>query len=429
MISDILWTFILIVFAFTGLKRPYIALSGVIFVDILKPQSLSFSFLAGKPVSFAMTLILLFSMILNFNQISKPKSLAPIFLLIVFLCWITITTFNAEFQFAWIKFNYVFKTILFSLFIPFILNSRIKIDTFIAILVSSISFYTIALGMTTLAGGGGYGKVLFHMNTSNTGMAESSTMAMVAVLNIPLIIYLSQSSVFKHRIKYLPVTSKLLIFASLLSVVGTAARTGLVGLLAYAGLIISRTKHKFRFASALILAVAIFIPFAPQQWLNRMETITSAEKDSSAYGRIVVWKWTIDYVNSRPIFGGGFLSHMANAGQLYKYIDEDINISHTQTGKAYHNIFFEVLGEQGYVGLFIYLSIVWYTYKNTAKLKKLNTPLDAEWLTSAATAIQDALILYCICGMFIGVAYYPWVFYFFTLTISMVSQRDKIKGF
>jgi putative inorganic carbon (HCO3(-)) transporter len=429
MFSDILWTFIIILFIILGIRRPYIALSGVVFVDILKPQTLSFSFLAGKPVSLIMTAILLISICLNYKEVQRPKKLFPIFLIMLFMIWTTITTYKAEFQAAaWFKHDYVFKTILFSLFIPFILNSRIKLDTFIAILVCSISFYTVALGMTTVAGGGGYGKALFHANTSNTGMTESSTMAMVAVINIPFIIYLANYSVFKEKISHINLTSKLLIFSSAMSVVGTAARTGLIGLFALVALRIGRSKYKLRFVLLILVTFMLALPFAPQNWLDRMSTIKSASGDSSAYGRIVVWRWTIDYVSDRPIFGGGFQSYLANAGQLNKYIMEETSISHTQTGKAFHNIYFEVLGEHGYVGLIQYLLMIWLVFKFTSRLKKKGHQSSDAWIGQASVALQDALIIYCVCGMFIGVAYYPWLYYFLALSVCLFhidNQRGK----
>lgn len=431
MLSDLLWAFLLLFFIVYGIKRPYIALSGVVFVDILKPQVLSFSFLAGKPISLIMTLVLLTSMFINIKQLSIPKKLWPVILICIFMVWITITTYHAYFQlYAWHKYNFVIKAILFSLFIPFVINSRIKFDTFIAILICSISYFTIALGMTTAIGGGGYGNTLFNANTSNTGMTESSTMAMVAVMNIPLIIYITNHSIFKDEINFTAFFSKLLIFASIMSVIGTFARTGLIGLFVYGGLQLKRSKKKIRYMSIAMLIFAIAVPFAPQSWLDRMSTINSASDDSSAFGRIVVWKWTLDFVKDNPIYGGGFNAHIANAGQLEQYIDTGMEISHTQTGKAFHNIYFEVWGEHGYPGLLIFLWLIWYVFKTTSTyMKRKKHPVSPHWITHASTAIHDALLIYCVCGLFIGVAYYPWLYYFVALTASLahISINDNPK--
>ena len=305
------------------------------------------------------------------------------------MIWVTITTYKSEFPiYSWYKHDYVIKTILFSLFIPFIIDTRVKFDTFIAILICSISFYTIALGMKSAVGGGGYGQVLIQTRSTNAGMSESSTMSMVAVLNISFIVYVAKYSVFHERVKFLNVTSKLLIFASLMSILGTFARTGLVGLFTWLGLQLQRSKHKSRFLLLIIITIVIALPFVPSTWLERMASITNPTEESSAYGRIVVWKWTLDYAAENPILGGGFNAFLANAGQLDKYIDEDMYVGATKSGKATHNIFMQVLSEHGYVGLLIFLLIILHAYLITRKLQKSQNT--ENWIKYASIAIKDS---------------------------------------
>jgi putative inorganic carbon (hco3(-)) transporter len=426
MLSDLLWTTIILTFVVLGLRNPYIALSGVVFVDILKPQDLSFSFLAGQPVSFTMTAFMLVSMFFNFNQIRLPKKLFPLFLIVFFMIWVTITTYQAVFpHWAWHKYDYVIKTILFSLFVPFVIDNRVKFDTFVAILVSAISFYTVALGLKTVVGGGGYGQVLIQTSSTNSGMAESSTMSMVAVLNIGMALYLANYSVFSDKIRYINLTSRFLIFASVMSIIGTFARTGLVGLFTWIGLQVSRSKKKWKFVIGMVLVVLIVLPFAPPEWLGRMSTITDPTKESSAYGRLVVWQWSIDYSAENALFGGGFNSFIANAGQLAQYAEAGRTIGFAQTGKATHNIFFQVLTEHGYVGFTIFMLMIFQVLIITRRLIKDSAT--ETWIKRASLTIKDSLIVYCICGMFIDIAYYPWLYYFVGLAICLFSINSTLK--
>ena len=428
MLSDILWVLIILLFALPGLKYPYIALCGVIFVDIVKPQTLSYSFLAGKPIALIIALIFFFSLVVNRKQLSIPRKKLSTGLLIFFMAWITLATYNAEFQTAaWMKYDYVIKYLFFPLFIPFVLNNRIRIDTFIAVMVCSIGFFTIVLGVKSIVGGSGYGEQFIFSTQSNTGMTESSTMSMLAVFNLPFIIYIARYSIFKDKIPFLKPTSYFLGLTSLLSVVGSYARTGLVGLFVWVLLLLKETKKKFKYILIIIACIAVSLPFVPDEWVDRMNTITTASSESSAYGRIVVWKWTIDYVKERPIMGGGFYSYLANAGQLDAYIDdEEMVISRASTGKAFHSIYFEVLGELGYVGLFIYLWIIYLAFNLNHVLIKNAKPKD--WVKAQENARKQALLIYCACGLFIGVAYYPWIFYLLGLAVSLDNVCQEESG-
>ena len=428
MLSDILWVFIILLFVLPGLKYPYIALCGVVFVDIVKPQTLSYSFLAGKPIALIVTLIFFFSLVVNRKQLSIPRKKSSSVLLIFFMAWITIATYNAEFQYvAWLKYDYVIKYLFFPLFIPFVINTRTRIDTFIAVMVCSISFFTVVIGMKTLVGEIDYGAQYIFSTQSNTGMTESSTVSMLAIFNLPFIIYIARYSILKDKIPFLMPTSYFLGLTSLLSVVGSYARTGFVGVFVWVLLLLKQTKKKFLYMFIVVTSAAIFLAFVPADWLDRMSTIKTASTDSSAYGRIVVWRWTIDYVKERPIMGGGFHSYLANAGQLDSYIeDKDMVIARVFTGKAFHSIYFEVLGELGYVGLFLYLWIIYLAFNLNHALAKNVKPMN--WVIAQENARKQALLIYCTCGLFIGVAYYPWLFYLLGLAVSLDNVCKQENG-
>ena len=425
MLSDILWSIILLTFAIIGLKHPFIALSNVIFVDLLQPQILSFSFLANKPLSMLVTLAFFMSLALNPKKVNfKIGKFQPI-LLISLMIWITITTNKALFPAAaWFKYDYSFKTILFSLFIPFVLTSRRHLDFFVAVMGAAIFYFTVLGGMKTVFGTTGYGMALINTRAGDSGIVETSTLSMVAVFVIPITFYLLNHSIFKLNIPMFKQLSWGLYLSSVMTVIGTHARTGLVGLFTYFSLLIYKTKYKFKALIGVIVILASIALFAPQNWLDRMNTIQTANKEASALGRIVVWRWTVDFAKDNPIFGGGFDSYKANAGVLYLYTDEDIDMDlRTHSGKAYHNIYFEVLGEHGFVGLFIYLLIIWFTLSKSLAISRRK---DVEpWQREMATLNLRVLIIFCVCGNFIGIAFSPWLYYFSGIAASLHFQVNQ----
>lgn len=418
MLSDILWIILIASFIVFGFKRPYIALSGVLFVDILKPQNLSFGFLANKPLAMIITLLFFLSFALNSKDRKFPAFKWHPILIGLFMIWITVTTFKAEFQFlAWYKHDYSFKTMLFCIFIPFVLNTKKQFNFAIAVIVFSTSYYFVAAGLNTVFGTAYYGAQLVLTRVGDSMMTESSTLAMTAVMIMPLIIFLAKNSVYATKIPFFKLIMALCGFAAVMTIVGSHARTGLVGLAVLGFFIFLKSKQKLKVLSVISIAILFLMTFVSSNYLERMATITESKQESSALGRIIVWKWTLDYVKERPIYGGGFMSYKANAGKLKGYGDENVNVDYKEdSGKAFHNIYIEVLGEHGYVGLAIFLLILYNSWRLNRTVIRAKI---SEWYTAAANALNIALIVFCVCGNFIGVAFSPWPYIFFGFSAAL----------
>jgi len=422
MLSDILWMAIFGCFAFFGVTRPYIALCGVVWIDTLKPQDLSYGLLVGKPISLIASAIFLFSFLLNLKEASIPTKRTPLYVLIIFMGWITLTTYYAFFQQnAWFKYNAAFKTMLITLFFPFVLNTRLKMETFVATLVAATSYYLILGGARSLLGQGQYGSALVQTGVRNSGIGETSTLSMVSVMILPLIFYLYKRSQMFCRDKLFKLFLVGLSFSSVLACVGTYARTGLVGLFVLVSLMFMNAKRKAKPLFMGMIALALLLVLAPQEWKARMNTIQTANEEPSALGRIVVWRWTLDFANAHPLMGGGFDAYLANAGLLNQYTKEGDNesVDFNYRAKAFHNIFFEVLGEHGYVGLILFGLILYFCFiMNRQVIKNSNND---SWACLMAKSFNISLIIFCVCGNFIAVAFSQWPYYFLTMSLSLYN--------
>ncbi|GFD77589.1 hypothetical protein KUL118_04510 [Tenacibaculum sp. KUL118] len=171
----------------------------------------------------------------------------------------------------------------------------------------------------------------------------------------------------------------------------------------------------------MVLAV-IGSQFITDGWMKRMESIDEGTTtETSAVGRIVVWRWAFDYVAERPVLGGGFYAYLANAGKLDQYSEEGEVVISQRGAKAYHNIYIEVLAETGYGGLIIFLSIIIHTLLLNFNKSNSNDP----WSVESSKAIKTFTILYCAGGMFINVAFYPWIYILYTLSVAKYSISRK----
>src|SRR3546814_13946144 len=89
-----------------------------------------------------------------------------------------------------------------------------------------------------------------------------------------------------------------------------------------------------------------------------MQTIETYQEDGSALSRLEVWGFALKLTKDRPIVGGGFRVSYNDAIYL-KYVPD----ARTGRGRNYHSVYFEILGALGYVGLAIYLALLFAVWR------------------------------------------------------------------
>jgi O-antigen ligase len=138
------------------------------------------------------------------------------------------------------------------------------------------------------------------------------------------------------------------------------------------------------------------IPFLPQSFTERMGTIQGYQADLSANTRLAVWRWTLDYVERNP-WGGGFEAYRQNridTQVVEQRTAGDIQVITARIepdeGRAYHSSYFEMLGEQGYPGLTLFLIIHAIGLIRMERLRRRYRGRDGKeaWIAPLATAVQ-----------------------------------------
>jgi O-antigen ligase len=170
--------------------------------------------------------------------------------------------------------------------------------------------------------------------------------------------------------------------------------------------------------AGMALAVLVAMPFLPKSYTARMNTIENNQSDQSASTRLAVWGWTWGYVKDHP-FGGGFNVYLAN-NLRFETTEAQTSGSTTvvttqvvQDGaRAFHSSYFEMLGEQGYPGLMLWLTIQLMGIVQMEVLRRRwakRTGPDEQWQAPLAVALQLAHVIYMFGSLFVGIAYQPFV--------------------
>jgi probable O-glycosylation ligase (exosortase A-associated) len=418
---------------FAGFSAAFAAALGFVWVDVVRPQHLAYSIINDMPLSFIAAVATL-TLFLVRDKKAPPRFGAILVLITMFGLWVTLTTAMSDFPAqAWGKWDWASRVLMFAVVIPFIFRSRIQIEAFLLIFLFSASTILFSAGVKTIFGGGGYGT-LAVMGTGNTGLSESSTLAVVSVMLIPLILFLMRHTVIFPRNLLTKGLFLGIIVIALATVVGTTARTGIIAVAVMCLISMLQSKKKMWWIAGLALAgiVVLNLDLSATRWGNRMSTIETYNADSSAMGRIKVWQWTLDYVGSHPM-GGGFDAYLHNRIIGVSPDGQAILLPEGQVGgKAFHSIYFEVLGEQGIAGFIMYFLMVGLALVKLIRLK--NTWKDdpgMAWIAGLANAMMTAIFVFLAGGSFVGIAYQPYIFYMLSLTVAidqyaMRVTRDQI---
>lgn len=416
-----------------GLKRPFILVLVYSYIDIVSPQRLSYFLLNSIPISLIAFAAAVGAWLI-FDDKKDCRFSRRQVVMILLLLYCAYTTSHADFPLpAEHKWGWVWKALVFAIFLPLTLRTKLRIEALALVMVLCAGSIIITGGLKTATGGGGYGS-LNLMVDNNSGLYEGSIISTVAISIIPLILYLSQhGTVFPPdwRVKLFAYA---FCFACLLMPIGTEARTGLVCAAILAGLMWWRSKRRVLYASLGAVAMLCSIPFLPASFTERMNTISQYQGDESASTRLQVWKWTWDYVQRNPV-GGGFDNYLANSFTYHTVqksgpVDNQ-RVEHvmvTDKGRAFHSSYFEMLGEQGFGGLFLWLLLNIGTLVQSERLRrryKDSEKAGETWVAPFAQAMVQSHIIYMIGSLFVGIAYQPFCFMLIALQIGATTYMRR----
>lgn len=395
-----------------ALRRPQVGLLAWLWISIMNPHKLSYGFIYSLPILDGIAAVTLLSCLFNWKERASSEFDGILKLLLIFYFWCTLTTvFSVNFALSltdWVEFS---KTLILVLLLLLFMNKKHWILACVGVFILSIGFVGFKGGVFTILTGGESRVWGAHGSAWGDNNGVSVAMLMVTPITLALV------TLFTQKWKKIGVIG--LSFSFFAALLGTQSRGGLVGLLGVAGFAVMRSQRKVIYLIAILLTLGIGYSFMPDSWHERMSTIQNHEEDKSASTRLIQWKYAIDISLERPFFGNGFDAFFYKP-YYYAYV------AHKDENRSVHSNYFQVLGEQGYIGLFMYLLLMtMMIYKAKKYALACKNRQDLSWAASLLFAIQFSIIGYAANGLTVNMAYLDLYYYLLALGVLLISYIKR----
>ena len=139
-------------------------------------------------------------------------------------------------------------------------------------------------------------------------------------------------------------------------------------------------------------------------------------------GRINAWHFAFNLAKSRPIVGGGFETFSPQLFQILAPNPDDVHDA--------HSIWFKVLGEQGFIGLALFLLLWLLVWRLAAGIIRTGSKRkEMRWATELARMIQVSFIGFWVGGSFLGLAYFdlPYLLIALLALTRVVMDRQLVQ--
>ncbi len=398
-----------------ALVRPEVGILLYSWVSYMYPQHLAHGFAYDIPFAFITGAVSFAAWI-----ISKEKKAPPAYtlniLIMVMAVWISITTVFAwnpdSAQREWAQ---AVKMLAVAVLTTILMQDRRKMTWLIAVIVASLSYYALR-GTYSAILNGGHNTV---WGPDGSLIAENNALALATLATIPLIRFLH----LQMRQKWLRLAFMGVYPVFFLSTVCSYSRGALLGMSVMLVYLVVKSRRRFGLGIVVVAGVVGVLSFMPDAFFERMNTVETYQEDDSAQGRLNAWYYSINLALDNPIMGGGFKVSRLKSTWHYAPNPDFVYVA--------HSIYFQMLQSQGFVGLFLFLAIIYLAMRyGKSVIRRTRDRPDLAWLRDLASMSQVALVGYCAGGAFLSLAFYDlfWHLISFLVICRAVADRELAKA-
>ncbi len=373
-----------------ALKRPWIGVMLWTWLSIMNPHRYTWGIAYDAPLAAWAVGCTVLGLLMT-RERALPFKGSPVTWFVVFMVCMTLSwLLGLDVANDYEQWKKVMKIDVMLLVGLMLLHSRQHIVALMWVCAGSLALLGLKGGIFTMLGGGG-GRV---WGPAGSFIADNNEFALAVVITIPLLRFLQLQMQSWWGKFALTITMVLCVAA----VLGSQSRGALLAIVAMVVTLWWRGKDKLRMGILLIAVAVPLVAFMPDEWSARMATIKTYEDDRSAMGRISAW-WTAWNIAWRYPLGVGFNPATPEVFARFS--------PYPDVALAAHSIYFQVLGNHGFIGLALFLGIWIATWRSAGWLRtQKNLGPEAKWTADMGAMCQVALAGYAVGGTFYSLAYF-----------------------
>lgn len=389
--------------ALVALRRPWVGVVLWTWLSLMNPHRYTYGFALNAPLAAVAAASTMVGFLVTKDR-SWPFKGTPVTWFVLFIVWMNISWLNGiDVNGDYEQWNKVMKIDLMIIIGLCVMHSRLHIMTLAWVCAGSLAVLGAKGGVFTVATGGNY-RV---WGPPGSFIEDNNEFALSMVMTIPMLRFLQLQMPAGWR-RHLMTLVMLLCAASAF---GSQSRGALLAISAMVLVLWWRGGSRILGGLLMVVAGITLVIFMPDSWHERMSTIKTYEEDRSALGRISAW-WTAFGIAKNKLTGVGYFTGTGHAElfQLYSPFPDYVH--------AAHSIYFQVMGNHGFIGLFIFLGIFVSTYLWAGRLRRDCAGDErTRWCADLGAMMQVSLIGYAVGGAFLSLAYFDLPYNIMMLTV------------
>lgn len=381
------------------LYRPYVGVLVWSWLGYMNPHKFAYGFATQMPYAFIVAITTLIALLVSKEPKRIPWTRETI-LLAVLIVWMFMTTvFSLYPWLAWEQWDKVWRVMLMTYVTMLLINNEHRIKVLVLVISLSLGFFGVKGGFFVLQTGGAH-RV---MGPSNSFIGDNNAIGLALIMTVPLLHFvLMQARKLLHR---LAIAGG--IGSTMIAIIGTHSRGALVGSVAMLLFFLFKSRRKFIAVISMVPLLWALYAVMPEKWFDRMETIETWEQDGSASERVRAWGNAINLASVRLIGGG--MRALVHWG-----------------GRDSHSIYFGMLGEHGWIGLAMFLLLLFFTWRSASwVIRQCKGRPELDWARDLSAMAQVSLVGYMSAGAFLGLQYFDL---FYHLVAIVVMTRVVVTG-
>jgi probable O-glycosylation ligase (exosortase A-associated) len=403
---------------------PYYGVLMWYWVSYFNPHRFTYGFYYNMPVAFLVAVPTLLGLIFTKKSLRSLLTIESVLLLalwgwfvVTYLHARTIPLFAGNMEDAQYEISHTSKILLMTFVMILVITTRQRLRNVMLVSAGSI-------GLLALRG------AIFGVRTSGESrvwgppdsfLSDNNGFGLAVNVCLPILFYLART----EQRRWLRWLLWLLFLCGLVSVLLTYSRGGLLGLAVVLMMLALKSRHKFAGGVMLAAAAILVITFAPDAWRARMDRFMKGDLNETADQRIVAWETAWRFSKDYPFMGGGF-DVLPNVSVFQRYEPRPLPGDLVSCGP--HSIYFQLLADQGFVGLTMFLLLIASSYWTLFRIRRRARRIPSmAWLVDYSHMIEVGLMAFMVSGAFLGFVYLDLIFQIIgTVVVLNVLFRKEL---